>query len=113
MKIKTDNIEFISFKDGVCDIYEENEEGERVYKYNSLGFDKKVMGFNRYFTAAASQIRINAVIKVPMVSNVNNHDTLEIRNVGKYNIELIQEIYDTNPPSIDITLRQLEMFEVK
>lgn len=109
MKIKTDT-EFISFSDGICDIYTKDEDGNRVDKYTNLGYSKKVLGFNRVFTAAANQIQANAVISIPQVAGIDVHDTLEIKNSGKYDIELIQEKNDTNPPSIDLTLHQLEMY---
>jgi hypothetical protein len=112
MKIKTDNIEFISFSDGICDIYTEDEEGNKTYKYNSLGFNNRILGFNRVFAAKAVQAQVNAVIRIPQIPGVDIHDTLEIRDLGKYDIELVQNIFETNPPSIDLTLRQLEMFEV-
>jgi len=112
MKIKLDNIEFESFSDGICDIYSEDEEGNRVNKYNGLGFSNRVLGFKRYFTAAANQVKTDRVIRIPQVSGIDTHDTVEIKGVGKYSIELIQPIFDTNPFSIDLTLRQIEMFEV-
>ena len=82
MKIKAPNIEFIAFKDGVCDIYYEDEDGNKVEKYVALGFEKMVQG-------------------------IDNYDTVEIKNEGKYKIELIQEKNDTNPPSQDITLKRI------
>jgi hypothetical protein len=110
MKIKVDNIEFQSYKDGVCDIYTEDEEENPVYKYKNLGFNNRVLGFNRHFAAAAVQVQTNAVIRIPLVKDIDTHDTVEIKGVGKYDIELTQIIFETNPPSIDLTLRQLEMF---
>lgn len=109
MKIKTDT-EFISFSDGICDIYTEDDDGNRVDKYLALGFSKKVLGFNRVFAAAANQIKANAVISVPQVMGIDMHDTLEIKGLGKYDIELTQEKYDTNPLSLDLTLHQLEIY---
>lgn len=111
MKIKTDT-EFISFSDGMCDIYTEDEEKNKAYKYKSLGFSNRVLGYNRAFAAKAVQIQANAVIRVPRISGIDIHDTLEIKGIGKYDIELVQNIFNTNPWSIDLTLRQLEMFEV-
>lgn len=113
MKIKIDNIEFISFSDGVCDIYTEDEEGNKSNKYTNLGFSNRVLGFNRHFAAKAVQVQTSRVIRIPQVPNIDNHDILEIKDIGKYDIELSQYIYDTNPSCIDLTLRQLEMFEVK
>jgi len=112
MKIKTDNIEFISFSDGICDIYSEDEEGTKDYKYRALGFSNRALGYNRVFAAKAVQIQANAVIRIPQVPNVSIHDIIEIKGLGKYDIELTQNKLDTNPLSIDLTLRQLEMFVV-
>lgn len=113
MKIKTNNIEFVSFSDGVCNIYTEDEEGNRLDKYENLGFSDRVLGFRRYFTAAASQVEVNKVIRIPQVPNIDTHDIVEIQGIGKYDIKLAQSINDTNPRSIDLNLRQIEMFEVK
>lgn len=112
MKLKPNNIEFISFSDGICDIYSEDNEGDIEYKYTSLGFTNRVLGYNRYFTASANQVKVNAVIRIPKVYGIDNHDILEIVGLGKYSIELIQEIFESNPPCLDLTLKQLEMFEV-
>ncbi|PYG88496.1 hypothetical protein LY28_01345 [Ruminiclostridium sufflavum DSM 19573] len=109
MIIKTDNIDFTSFSDGVCDIYTEDEEGNKTYKYQSLGFSDRALGFNRVFAARAVQDEVNAVIRIQQVPDIDTHDTLEIRGRGKHDIILIQNKYDTNPLSIDLTLKQLEM----
>ncbi|NFF80434.1 hypothetical protein FDA09_11795 [Clostridium botulinum] len=113
MKIKVPNIEFNSFSDGLCDIYSEDEDGKKTYKYRTLGFDNRVLGFGRYYAAKAAQVKTNAVVRIPKVIGVGTHDTVEIIGMGKYDIELIQNIFDSNPKSMDLTLRQLEMFEVK
>lgn len=110
MKVKVDNIEFISFSDGVCDIYTDDNEGNKTYKYKNLGFTNKMLGYNRVFAAKAAQVQANAVIRIPQVENINIHDKLDIRGTGKYHIELIQKIYNTNPLSMDLTLRQLELW---
>jgi hypothetical protein len=112
MKIKTDT-EFISFSDGICDIYTLNEDGNRANKYISLGFSNRALGYNRIFAAKSVQVQVNTVIRIPQVIGIDNHDTVEIKDKGKYTIEMIQPKFDTNPLSIDLTLRQLEMFEVK
>lgn len=113
MQINVDNIKFNSFSDGVCDIYTEDEEGNKTMKYENLGFNNKTLGYNRVFAAKAAQTQVNEVIKIPKVPGVDIHDILEIKGIGKYDIELSQELLTDNPPSILLTLRQLEMFEVK
>lgn len=110
MKITTGNIEFVSFSDGICDIYTEDDNGNKINKYTNLGFSNRVLGFGRHYAAAAVQVQTNAVIRIPQVPGIDSHDTLEIKGMGKYDIELAQRISYTNPLSIDLTLRQLEMF---
>lgn len=113
MKIKVPNIDFTCFKDGLCDIYTEDEEGNKNYKFRGLGFENRVLGFGRHYAAKAAQVKTDAVIRIPKLQGIDIHDTLEIKNLGRYDIELVQDIFDSNPLSLDLTLRQLEMFEVK
>lgn len=110
MKIKIPNIDFISFSDGICDIYSENEEEEKIYKYRSIGFSNKILGLKRYYAAKSAQVQINAVISIPNIPGIDNHDIVIMNGIGRYSIEMIQPKFDTNPDSIDLTLKQLEMF---
>jgi len=103
MKIKTDT-EFTNFNDGICNIFTIDENSERVAnKYTSLGFGNRVLGFKRYFEASARQIDINRVIRIPQLDGIDNYDYVEIDSVI-YGVKMVQPIYDTNPPSIDLTL---------
>jgi hypothetical protein len=47
-----------------------------------------------------------------MVPGVDIHDMVDINGVGRYSIELVQPMMETNPRSIDLTLRLLEMHTV-
>jgi len=107
MKIKANNIEFISFSGGVCDIYYEDDEGVKSYKYKDIGYDNRILGFRRHFAAKKVNVNINKVIRIPLVEGIDNYDKVEIKNIGKYDIELSQIIYDTNPPCIDLTLKEM------
>lgn len=111
MKIESPT-EFVSFSDGVCSIYSTDEQGNKVIKHASLGFSNRILGFRRVFAARAVQVQANAVIRIPQVPGVSAHDTVEITGVGRYDVEMVQPIFETNPPSTDLTLRQLEMFTV-
>lgn len=111
MKIKVPNIEFTSFSDGICDIYYEDQDGNPIYKYKDIGFEERILGFSRHYAARVAQVETNAVIRIPILPGIYLHDILEIRGLGKYDIELAQNIKDNNPPSIDLTLRQLEIFK--
>ena len=104
MKIKTPN-EFISFNSGVCDIYSINDD-EKNYKFRSLAFSNNVLGFKRFYSAKASQVNIDKVITIPKICGIDNYDKVDISGI-EYDIELIQEKFDTNPPSLDLTLKKV------
>jgi len=104
MKIKIGNIEFATFNDGVCNIFTTNEDGDRIAdKYSNLGFGNRVLGFKRYFEANAREIDINRVIRIPQLDGIDNYDYVEIDG-ATYGVKMVQPIYDTNPPSMDLTL---------
>jgi hypothetical protein len=103
MKIKMDT-EFVAFNDGVCNIFTMDSDDERLQnKYTNLGFSKRVLGFKRFFEASSRQIDINRVIRIPLLHGIDNYDFVEIDSVT-YGVKMVQEIYDTNPPCIDLTL---------
>ena len=109
MKInRPGNVEFQAFKDGMCNIYNIDEEGNKNYKFKNLSFDNRVLGFKRVYAAQAVNSNINRVIRIPSVNGIDNYDCLEI--VGEdhyYTIDIIQVIYDSNPQSIDLTLKKV------
>lgn len=108
MKIKRqNNIEFQPFKDGKCNIYTLDEEGNKTYKYKNISFDNRVLGFKRVYAAQSVNSDINRVIRIPFVEGIDNHDYLEIlREDCYYTIDLTQVIYESNPQSIDLTLKK-------
>lgn len=108
MKPKVNNIEFIAFEDGICDIYIQDDDNvEPDYKYKRLGFSKKVLSYNRYFASNSVNSKISKVISIPLVSGIDAHDTVKIDNV-EYDLILAQEIYTSNPPSITLSLEKKE-----
>jgi len=50
-------------------------------------------------------MEINKIIRIPQLDNIDTYDHLTI-GTRDYDIKLVQNIYDTNPPSIDLTLQQ-------
>lgn len=107
MRIEVPNIDFVVFNDGVCNIYYEDDNGVRKDKYMRIGFKNAILGFKRHFAAKAVNVNISKVIKIPFIEDINTYDVLEINGIGKYEIELIQDKYDTNPPSRDLTLKKI------
>lgn len=107
MKIKTP-LEFQPFKDGICNIYTTDEYGDKSYKYEGICFDNKTIGYRRVYAAKAAQSNISRVISIPMLNNLDNFDKVEI--LGEdcyYSVEIIQEVWSSNPPSILLTLNKV------
>lgn len=108
MKIKTPT-EFNPFKDGICSIFTMDEEDEnKTYKYEEICFDNKTIGYKRVYAAKAAQSNISKVISIPLINGIDNLDYVEI--VGEncyYSIEVVQELQNSNPPSINLTLEKV------
>lgn len=112
VKIKNKNIEFESFSSGICTILSQDEfdEDKFIVIYDKLAFSNKTLGYGRYFSASVEQVKIDRVIRIPNVKGINNHDRVKI-DKNSYIIELIQVLEDTNPKTLQLTLRELEMFQ--
>ena len=104
MKIKMPT-EFISFSDGVCTIFSEDDDGNRADKYKNLGFTKRTLGYKRFFEANSNQMSIDKVIRIPQLGGIDTYDHVELDGI-QYDIVLIQDIYDSNPLSTDLTLQK-------
>ena len=99
------------YPDGLCTNYTLDEAGNRTDKMVGLNFQDRVLGFKRYFTAQAIQVKIDRIIRIPHIIGIDNHDRVEIIDVGTFEIQMAQTIFDSNPASIDLTLKQLEIFD--
>lgn len=107
MRPKTD-LEMETFNDGICSIYETDEQGDPIIKFQGIRFQNKTVSYKRFFEAAAAQVEINAVIRIPQLKGISEYDIAVIE--GKtYKIEQIQHLDMTNPPVTDLTLRQSEV----
>ena len=110
MKIKRpNNVEFQPYKDGMCSIYTESEEeNEKTYKYKNIHFDNRMLGFKRVYAAKAANSNINRIIRIPNIPNIDNYDCLEVKGEHcYYTIELVQDVPDENPHSLDLTLKKV------
>lgn len=97
---------FVPFNSGFCVVT--SDEGET--KFSRLAFSDQTMGIKRFFSAKMAQTKIDRVIKVPKVQGLSQYDEVYIGG-EKYLVEMIQSADDTNPPSITLTLRFLEVLQ--
>ncbi len=108
MEIKTPT-RFEAFLDGVCDIYEIDGENRLARERKlHLCYADLVIGAKRHYAARAAQTSISRVIRLPQRRCISSQDAVVIGQI-RYEIEQVQQINDTNPPVMDLTLRQIGM----
>lgn len=106
--------DFLSFNDGICDIYSvENSaaRGDRpveklIEKYH-LRYRAHIVGMSRFYEALQAQVRITNAVEVPLREDVNPQDVAVI-NGRQYRITQKQERRDTRPASMLLTLSDIE-----
>lgn len=97
------------YNDGLCEIFQLDDNDERVIKHTGIRFQKRTLGFKRFYAAQAAQTDISRIIRIPNISHIDAHDYVEIFGEGIYEILQAQDIIDFIPNPIDLTLRKLEM----
>ena len=110
--------DFLSFNDGRAEIYDVqnvsapgDKPKEKLVLRVGLRFKNETMGLRRFFEAQQAKVDISRVISLPMYGAVSPQDIVIIRENGKekqYRITLKQDIYDTRPPSMKLTLSDSE-----
>lgn len=105
-----------TYKDGVCAVYRTKnvaQPGKKAeYKLEPkvplLRYDERTVGIKRFYTAMQADTRIDRLIRCPRLDSVSVHDVLAIGD-EQYEIEQVQYPVEVKPPSMDVTLRRLEV----
>lgn len=81
---------------------------EKLTLRHSLRYEERTVGFTRYYVAKQANDRMDLVLRCQRVPA--SALDVAVPNDGKqYRITLIQYPRDVEPPSMDLTLRRLEM----
>lgn len=106
MKIQTP-LEFQTFNDGIVNIYHTDDSGNKeVSAYlSNIPFSSRVVGTQRYYAAAQHNIEISDIIRIPLVPDISTYDIIESDST-LYEIKRIQQLNDTNPSCIQLTLQK-------
>ena len=85
-----------------------------------LPYEERRLGIRRYYDAKENMAEVERVIRVPdpgvittagkstVRGPVNSQDRAVTEDGSQYGIELVQEVPDVYPRSLDITLRRVE-----
>ena len=69
-----------------------------------LPYAEQRLGIQRYYQGMQNQMEIERVIRVPKSVPVNSQDVAQTEDGRRYRIDLVQNVLDVYPPSLDLTL---------
>ena len=104
----------VYFNDGIVNIFtvgEVCEPGEMpvesITLKASLRFKQRTLGFNRVYIESQNDISVDNLIRCPLLKTIEALDVAVI-NGEQYRVKRIQEIEDTRPKVMDISLERLD-----
>ena len=107
-------------RDGHLTIYHIDDVSQRgetpvqgLVKLATMPYDERVVGMSRYWTAKQVSATIDALVRTHQLRTVTTHDVVILRDGKQYNIAQVQEIPDTEPPMMDLSLtRRADDYDV-
>ena len=106
--------DFQRYNDGVAEIYcivNGAEAGdmptEKPVFLHRLRFSVKTVGINRYYSAMQNMVNISRAIITPLMADVSTQD-IAVINGQQYRIQQKQELTDYRPPSMLLSLSDIE-----
>lgn len=117
---KTDNGITQNFNGGEITIYRAKDNAQPGYyprislsKKVKLRYEKRSLGIHRYYSGSQNRTEIKRVVRVPMHPNVTNQDVAQTEDGTYYRIDLVQDVVDVYPPSMDLTLAKYTQGETE
>lgn len=99
------------YNDGMVTIFAAKDVAKPGYapqveltKKVTLPYAEQRLGIQRYYQGMQNQMEIQRVIRVPKSVPVNSQDVAQTEDGRKYRIDLVQNVLDVYPPSLDLTL---------
>lgn len=108
--------EFLCFNDGITNIYavdniaspgDQPKQGLRLM-FSGLRFEYKTIGVRRNYEALQANVKLSEMIQIPIHREISSQDVAIINN-RQYDIDQVQHLTDTNPPSSKLTLSRREV----
>lgn len=94
-----------TFLDGTCDLYAQDENGKQKLVRENVPYQLRTVGSRRFFEAAQIGHTISRVIRIPDVGMALNDCFVTIRGTT-FQVLQAQEIMDTNPRCLQLSLEQ-------
>ena len=104
-----------SYRDGVVRIYTVTDVGQPGYQpkpaltlAETMFYEERRVGLQRYYSGKQTQVQVERVIRTQTRPSVNPQCIAVTEDGTQYGIELVQQLQDVYPPSMDFTLVRIE-----
>lgn len=99
---------FESFQDGLVSFWGLDEKRRPVPLLSPVRFQNRVMGSVRYYEAELAGHRLEKLIRIPQAAarSAPLDGCFAVIGENQYKIARVQEISDTIPPCVDLSLEQ-------
>nr|DAI71661.1 MAG TPA: hypothetical protein [Caudoviricetes sp.] len=109
-----------SYRDGVVRIYTVTDAAQPGYQpkpaltlAETLFYQERRVGLQRYYSSKQAQVQVERVIRTQTRPAVNPQCIAVTEDGTQYGIDLVQQLQDVYPPSMDLTLiRIAQKYEV-
>ena len=103
------------YRDGVVKIYTIADAAQPGYQpklkptlVETLFYAERRVGLQRYYSSKQAQVQVERVIRTQTRPAVNPQCIAVTEDGTQYGIELVQQLQDVYPPSMDLTLTRIE-----
>lgn len=104
-----------SFRDGVVRIYTVTDAAQPGYQprpaptlLETLFYQERRVGLQRYYSGKQAQVQVERVIRTQTRPSVNPQCIAVTEDGEQYGIDLVQQVTDAYPASMDLTLTRIE-----
>lgn len=104
-----------SYNDGVVTIYTVTNSAQPGYQpvptltlKCKLRYEEQRLGIQRYYSGRQNQVEIERVLRVPRYGGITNQDVAVTEDGRQFRVDMVQNVTDVYPASLDITLAKIE-----
>lgn len=104
-----------SYRDGVVRIYTVTDAAQPGYQprpaptlLETLFYQERRVGLQRYYSGKQAQVQVERVIRTQTRPSVNPQCIAVTEDGEQYGIDLVQQVTDAYPASMDLTLTKIE-----
>lgn len=103
------------YRDGVVKIYTITDAAQPGYQpkptptlVETLFYAERRVGLQRYYTSRQAQVQVERVIRTQLRPVVNPQCVAITEDGVQYGIDMVQQVTDVYPASMDLTLTKIE-----